>query len=162
MSTILKLSHNQELIPENKFNLILLKAKELDFIEIAAMHAQGFNLHIQQSVETIDCLLNDRDNAKNIVWKLVDLQTMQIIAIASTSINNQKIYLADIVVHPRYSNQGIGLYFIKHLISLVRIVYARDEIYLEMKMTSKVALHIYSKIGFEFEDIYKQQRLKAS
>jgi ribosomal protein S18 acetylase RimI-like enzyme len=162
MSTILKLSHKQELIPENKFDLILLKAKELDLAEIAAMHAQGFNLHIQESVETIDYLLNDKDNTKNIVWKFVDPQTMQIVAIASTSLANQKIYLAYVVVHPEYSNQGIGQYFMRHLILLARIVYARDEIYLEMKMTNKVALHIYSKLGFEFEDIYKQQWLKAS
>lgn len=155
MSTILRLSHTNELIPNNEFNLILLKAKDSDLIEIATIHAQGFNLHIQESVETIDYLLNDIDNTKNIVWKLVAPQTMQIVAIASTSLVNQKIYLADVVVKPEYSKQGIGQYFIKYLISLARIVYAKDEIYLEMKMTNKVALHIYSKLGFEFEEIYK-------
>ena len=162
MSTIVKLSHNQELIPENKFNLILLKAKESDLFNMAVMHAQGFNLNIQQSIETIDHLLNDKDNIKNIVWKLVDPQTMQIVAIASTSLANQKIYLADVVVDPQYSNQGIGQYFMRHLISLARIVYTKGEIYLEMKMNNKIALHIYTKLGFEFKDIYKQQWLKAS
>jgi len=58
-------------------------------------------------------------------------------------------YFSDLVIHPDYRRQGIGMALMTEAEKRASDM-GFDELYLGVKSTNKVALDMYSKIGYEF------------
>lgn len=56
-------------------------------------------------------------------------------------------HILNICVHPDYQNQGIGKNLLVHLLDIA-LSRGVDVVYLEVRISDKIAQHLYYKIGF--------------
>ena len=74
----------------------------------------------------------------------------KIIGIGTTIIHNDVAWLAHIIVHPDYRNQGIGIFITQKLVDRVRAENC-DTVYL---LATELGEPVYKKTGFEVETEY--------
>ncbi|WP_119343370.1 GNAT family N-acetyltransferase [Facilibium subflavum] len=166
MNTIITLLHSRDIIPDKNVDLVLLKAQKEDVDILSQMHAEAFSQSLVEIKTTKASLLDSLQRPNMVLWKFFDKKTQNIIGMASSTFDGHLIHLADVVINKKHRNQGFGQLLMSNLIDQTRLIYNRPKVYLQLRITNQVALHVYLKLGFEFVDMHhlsnQEKWLKAS
>jgi ribosomal protein S18 acetylase RimI-like enzyme len=108
------------------------------------------NYSIQPLTQTLNELEKEFD--KNIILKLVDDKSYEIIGSIRAYEDNNRVYIGKLIVHPDYQNKGYGV----NLLKTIETFYKNKTFELFTSSKSEKNLKLYIKNGYKE---YKRQKV---
>ena len=129
----------------------IIKATQKDSSKILDLQKLAFlseakllnDYSIQPLIQTLEELENEF--SKNIILKLVDEKTNQIIGSVRAYEENDRVYIGKLIVHPDYQNKGFGT----KLLKTIETYYKNKSFELFTSAKSDKNIMLYKRNGYK-------------
>ena len=128
-----------------KLSVKIEKATTKDFNEIYEIELMSYEMPWPKEMFVMDYLFNGKSEYFVARWM------KKVIGFIGLWDEGDKLHIVNIAVHPDYRKKGVGKKLIEFAIKKAKKAH-KNEIYLEVRKTNKIAQALYSKLGFEIRE----------